>query len=75
MEVRSIKAPKSLYGQLQSYFEAAMKKYEENRRNMGHQSAGRSTVCAKTLEANFACCEDIVNEGVVSHSIFQLWPA
>ena len=53
MEARSTEAPKLPAGQLQSYFEAAMKKYKEDRRKMDHQNAVRSTVYATNTEANF----------------------
>ena len=36
LEARPTEAPKLPAGQLQLYLEAAMKKYEENRRNMDH---------------------------------------
>ena len=53
METRSIEAPNLPAGQLQSYFEAAMEKFEEKRRKMDHQNAVRSTVYATNTEANF----------------------
>ena len=57
METRSIEAPNLPAGQLQSYFEAAMEKFEEKRRKMDHRSAVRSTVYATIAEANFSCME------------------
>ena len=57
LEARPTEAPKLPAGQLQSYSEVAMKKYEENRRNMDHHNAVPSTVYATTTEANFPAVE------------------